>query len=251
MTSKIRKSCWLQDITWREYTIGFTKSTVFFVAVLYLFYESALPGIVLFPIWFFYFREWMEESARKKELEFRSQFRDSIQTLASALKAGYSSENAILETKNDLLPMYGPDYRISKEYSLMVHQIGLHIPVGQVLSEFAARVRQEDVENFVNVFVSAKRSGGDSIAIIRNAIKIISDKIDTEKEIQTMLAAKKLEFEIMSFIPFGIILYMKLTFGDFFQVLYGNLAGIAVMTAALIIYLFAYMLGKKLTRIEI
>ena len=35
------------------------------------------------------------------------------------------------------------------------------------------------------------------------------------------------------------------------NVMYGNFAGIAVMTGALILYLTAYMLGKKLTRIEI
>lgn len=51
--------------------------------------------------------------------------------------------------------------------------------------------------------------------IIKDAVKVISEKMETEKEIQTMIASKKLEFEIMSMIPFGMIGYMKLTFGDF------------------------------------
>ena len=84
----------------------------------------------------------------------------------------------------------------------------LNMPVSSVLEEFALRTGQEDVENFVNVFTAAKISGGDSISVIRNAVKIISEKIDTEKEIHTMLASKKLEFEIMCAVPFVIILYM-------------------------------------------
>ncbi len=43
-------------------------------------------------------KEWLEEMTDKKEEEFRVQFKDSIQIMAGALKAGYSAENAIRET---------------------------------------------------------------------------------------------------------------------------------------------------------
>ena len=48
--------------------------------------------------------------------------------------------------------------------------------------EFADRVNQEDVRNFVTVFVAAKRTGGDSIIIIRNAVKDISEKLKWRKK---------------------------------------------------------------------
>ena len=140
---------------------------------------------------------------------------------------------------------------VMKELELMVHQIEMNRPVGQVLEEFAERAEQEDVENFVHVFTAAKKSGGDSISMIRNAVRVISEKIDTEKEIQTMLASKKLEFDIMCAVPLVIILYMKMTFGEFLDVLYGNAAGAAVMTICLILYTGAYLSGRKLIRIEV
>ena len=80
---------------------------------------------------------------------------------------------------------------------------------------------------------------------------MISEKIDTEKEIQTVIAAKKLEFEIMCAVPFVIIIYMKLTFGDFLSVLYGNPAGAAVMSVCLGVYIAAYRFGRKTVRIEV
>ena len=82
-------------------------------------------------------------------------------------------------------------------------------------------------------------------------MKIISEKIDTEKEIHTMLASKKLEFEIMCAVPFVIILYMKMTFGDFLEVLYGNTAGMIVMSICFAVYIAAYRLGRYITRIEV
>ena len=108
--------------------------------------------------------------------------------MAGALKAGYSAENAIRETCHDLKPMYKSESRIIKEYEIMIRKLKIHIPVGQVLSEFAENVEQEDVDNFVTVFTTAQKSGGDSIVIIKDAVKVISEKMETEKEIQTMIA---------------------------------------------------------------
>lgn len=52
MKSRIKKNSWLQDITPSEYTVGIIKCTVRFLLILYLFYESILPAILLFPLWF-------------------------------------------------------------------------------------------------------------------------------------------------------------------------------------------------------
>lgn len=196
-------------------------------------------------------KDWIEDKAKQKEEQFRIQFRDSIQAMSAALKAGYSVENAIRETKKDILPMYGKDTRIVKEYERMAVRMDMNCTSAQAMAEFSDRVKQEDVENFVNVFAAAKISGGDGIAIIRNAVRIISEKIDTEKEISTLIASKKLEFEIMCIVPFVIIFYMKMTFREFMEVLYESTAGTVTMSICLIVYIAAYRLGRKMIHIEV
>lgn len=219
--------------------------------MLYVFYDSLLPAPFLFPIWMLYIKNWYEDISKKKEQEFMQQFRDSIQAVASVLKAGYSVENAIREAGRDIVPLYTENTRIRREYERMTHQLDMNMTAEDVLSGLAERTGQEDVKNFVNVFSAAKKSGGDSISIIRNAVKIISEKIDTEKEIQTMLAAKKLEFDIMCAVPFAIILYMKLTFAEFLSVLYGNITGAVIMSICICVYMGAYSFGRRIIRIEV
>lgn len=242
---------WLQDIKKSEYILGAIKTTVVFLLILYVFYGTFAAAPFLIPVWFLYMRDWIRDTAGKKEQQFRVQFRDSIQEMSAVLKAGYSVENAIREVSRELVPLYDKEFRIRKEYDRMTHQLELKMPVAEVLEQFAERTGQEDVEDFVNVFVAAKKSGGDSITIIRNAVRIISGKIDTEKEIQTMIASNKLEFEIMCAVPFAIILYMKLTFGEFLSVLYGNMAGMIIMTVCLCVYIAAYCIGRRIIRIEV
>ena len=227
------------------------KSVSLVLLAAYVFYDSFGAALILIPAGIFYMRDCIVDLSEKKEREFLGQFKDSIQAVAAGLKAGYSVENAIRGAERDIEPLYGPDKRIRREFSLMTRQLDMNMSTGAVLDEFAGRTGQEDVENFVNVFAAAKKSGGDSIAIIRNAVQLISDRIDTEKEIRTMIASQKLEFDIMCVVPFAIILYMKATFGEFLGALYGNAAGVCVMTVCLLLYVAAYRIGRKIIRIEV
>ena len=66
-----------------------------------------------------------------------------------------------------------------------------------------------------------------------------------------MIAARKYEQKLMSFMPAGIILYLRLTFQGFIDRMYGNLSGVAVMTVCLAIYAGALWIGKKMTDIRV
>ena len=102
---KTGTSLWRQDIRKYEYAIGILKATAAVAVMLYVFYDSFIPAPLLLPVWLIYMRDWQADISRKKEQELRLQFRDSIQVMASALKAGYSVENAIREAGRDISPV--------------------------------------------------------------------------------------------------------------------------------------------------
>lgn len=245
------KNLWQQDITFKERTKAGMKTAGMIGITAWLYYRRvwAVIFLILPGIWLY--REFLEEESKKKEQEFQKQFREMIQTLSSALNTGYSVENAFYETQKELKIQYPEEARISRELLLITRKLRMHIPVEQVLEEFAERVPSEDVKSFVTVFVTAKKSGGDMIGIIRNTTSQIGDKIEVKREIDTLLAAKKYEFQIMSMVPYGIIAYMSLSFSDFMEELYGNVTGIGVMTLCLGIYVGAYYLGVRLLRIDV
>ena len=102
--------------------------------------------------------------------------------MLASLNVGYSLENAIKETKKDLDILYNGQTAIQREFTYMIRQVFVQIPTEQILEEWADRVKQEDLQNFVNVFVTAKRSGGDLLSIIRDSIGQIRDKIEVEEK---------------------------------------------------------------------
>lgn len=251
MNLRTEKNCWQQDITYRD-RLGMVFKTVGILSITaWMYYGTFLVTVLFLPAGFWLYRIFQKEIEEKKEAEFQLQFKEAIQTLSTSLNSGYSVENAFYETQKELLIIYPPEARISRELVMIVRKLKMHVPIEQALKEFAEHTKTEDVQSFVEVFSMAKRSGGDMIAIIRDTVRQISDKIDVKREIDTILAAKKYEFRVMSVIPYIIIGYMSVSFPEFMESLYGNVVGIGVMTGCLAIYAGAYYLGIKMIKIEI
>ncbi|MDY2753459.1 MAG: type II secretion system F family protein [Blautia obeum] len=251
MRLHIPKNCWQQDITKSEYTWITIKSIAITGITAWLFYRSLWAVFLLAPVGGWNFWMLVQEQAHQKEKEFQLQFKEAILAVSSAMNIGYSVENAFREAQKELKKIYPEEARISKELQMIVRQLRVHVPMEQILEELSQRAPTEDVRNFVTVFVAAKKSGGNMIAIIQNTANQIGDKMDVKREIDTILASKRYEFRVMSVVPYAIIGYMSLSFPEFMECLYGNILGIGVMTICLVIYLAAYYLGLRIIRIEV
>lgn len=251
MKCKTRKSYWQQDISKREYAGAIFSGVILISVVSYLFYGTFYCAILLSPYLIRYMKSWKRQMIQKKRQAFCQQFKEAIQSLQAALNVGYSVENAMREAYLELRLLYKKDEPILREFRYMTRQLEMNLTVETILKEFAARVEEEEVQLFVAVFSMAKRSGGDMIGIIRNAVYQIGEKIDVKREIETMIAAKRLEFRIMSGVPFAMICYMKLSFPEFMNVLYGNVFGVVVMTLCLAVYVAAFEFGKRIVEIEV
>ena len=206
---------------------------------------------VLLPLGIKYYNRLIKQVEDKGKRRFERQFQDALQSLEAQLNVGYSMENAIKEVQRDLQIMYDKKTLVVREFTYMARQLNLNVTAEIAWKDFAARIALPEVDTFVTVFSLAKRSGGDSIMIIKNAVRQLGDKAEVKREIDTVIAAKKLEFRVMSMIPFGIIAYMRLTFPEFMSGLYGNLPGVIFMSICLAAYIAAWNLGCKIVEIEV
>lgn len=251
MKYKTKKNYWKQDISKNAYFKAFLQGAALITGISYLFYGTILGAILLSPYLIRYMKSWEKQMIQKKKQMFQLQFREAIRGLSSALNIGYSVENAMRETFRELHLIYKKDDFIMKEFRYMLRQLEMNLSVENIWKEFAARVEDEDARLFVTVFTMAKRSGGDAIGIIRSAVEQIGGKIEVKREIDTMMAAKRLEFKIMSVVPMAMICYLKMSFSGFMNVLYGNPFGVIFMTVCLVIYAGAFELGKHIVEIEV
>jgi tight adherence protein B len=216
-----------------------------------LFYQSILGCLLLSPLTYFYITRKKVELIKNRKWRLNLEFKDGLLALSAALEAGYSAENAFEEAYKDLSLLYTEDTLVMQELTYLIHQIHINIPVEKALNDFADRTGIEDIVSFAEVFSTAKRTGGDLIKVIKITGNIINDKIEVQREIITLIAAKKLESNIMKSIPLLILSYLLISSSGFLDPLYHNAFGIVIMTIFLIIYLAAYILVDIITTIEV
>ncbi len=217
----------------------------------YVFYDLIYAALIFLPMIFLFLRYVKWGLIRKRKDLLKIQFRDMIDSIASALKAGYSIENAFYESRKDMLRLHGRDSLIVKELDYFFLKLENGIPLETILSDFASRTGVEDISDFSEIFVLAKRNGGDFTGIIGKTVRIMKEKDETEREISVILSGRKYEQRVMCIIPICIVIYLRITSRDFLSVLYHNPAGAVIMTACLAVYIASYLISLKLIDIRV
>lgn len=235
----------------RQGMVACLEGTMLVGMIGYFFYQSWWACVFLLPVFAFFVREKKREEAKKRRQELSLQFKDLVLALSANMKAGYSIENALREAYRDMELLYGEDSLVCAEVRHMLRGLENNVILERLLYDLGIRSHVSDIMQFADVFMIAKRSGGNLTEILEKTAAVIEQKIETDKEIQLMISSKKMEQKIMNMVPFLIIFYIQTTSKGFFDVLYHNIVGIAVMTVCLLFYGAAYLFSKRIVEIEV
>lgn len=227
------------------------EAIVIIVTAAYIFYENILMALFLSPYIFIHLKESQRIQESKRRNILIKQFKDGIMAVSFALNVGYSIENAFSQAIEELVLLYGQDADIVIKFRNIIKRVNRNENLEDILMDFANDCKIEDIMYFAEVFKYAKRSGGDLIAIIKNTADIIQQKTEVSSEVETIVSGKRMEQKVMSAIPAVIIVYLKLTAGEFIDPLYGNWLGVLIMTGCLLVYLVSNMWSKRIVNIEV
>ncbi|MFQ9516018.1 MAG: type II secretion system F family protein [Eubacterium sp.] len=186
----------------------------------------------------------------KRVRMLRFQFRDMLDSLNTALGAGKNVPDSFLTVYNDLQLQYDSSSFIINELAVIISGMQNNVDIEDMLEDLGTRSGIDDIISFANVFRISYRKGGNIKDVIRNTYNIITEKMEIEDEIDTMLASNKMEQNIMIFMPIVLIALIKMMGADFADN-FVTPAGIASTTVAIAIFAAAYWLCKELMDIKI
>lgn len=239
------------ELSKKEWLLYGTEGILGAAVLDYVFYRSIRLFLILIPVGLL-FPLMLKKDLKKKRLEIlRGQFKDAILAVASGLNAGYSVENAFAVSLKEMEEIHGSDSMIVKEIRLILQKVRMNLTFEDALGDFAGRSGLDDVKNFADVFLAARKSGGELMKIIARTAEIIGEKIRIQEEILTATASRRMEQKIMSAIPVLIVIYIELTSPGFFAILYTTMGGRLLMTVCLGIYLVSCQMAKSFLEIEI
>ena len=224
-------------------TVGLAAAIVCFFA--WFFYRNLLFAILLSPLAWLIVRELQKRKGEKLRLSLTEQFKECILSVSASIQAGYAVENAFMESREDIRNLYGEHSEMYEELEGIRRGLVINISLEELLLDFGERSGCEEIMQFAQMFSIAKRGGGSLSAMISTSANLISQKIEARQEVDTILAGRKMEQNVMRLMPFGITFYVGSTYPGFFDPLYHELSGIGIMTLCLALYLAAVLVGEK------
>lgn len=230
------------------YSAGYTAIAL----VLFLFYHrvviSIIGGLLVVKLRPFY--EKHRAAARMEAL--RNQFKDLLYSLSASVSSGRHMGEALIEADDNLGVLYHDDEPIMQELHHMKRSMLENNESDTILlADFAERSKCEDIDNFVQVYITCRAMGGDLTKIISRTSEILTDKMNIQREIQAITAQKKLEGRLIALMPAAMLLALNLLSPSYIAPLYGTLPGILIMTGCLGLSAWGVYLMEKISSVEI
>lgn len=239
-------------MTLKEKRIFFTVGYVCIFFIIFLFYHSiplsCAAGVaikLLCP-----YAEHKLATARMRKLN--EQFKDMLYSLSASVAAGRQMDEALIEAEENLSMLYDEGEPIMNELRHMkVNIIENKESDKQLLKDFAFRSKSEDINNFVQVYITCRNMGGDLQKIIEHTTEILTDKMNIEREIKAITSQKKLEGRIISLMPLLMLTLMNIVSLSYLAPLYTTAMGRIVMTGALAATVYGMYLMERISEIDI
>lgn len=206
------------------------------------------PLQILMVPYLYYLRRRKEEKLRHR---YESGFRELLQSMMTSIQAGYSLENACRAAEKELISLRGESDPTILQLQKIVRGIELHIPVEQLFLEYARETELEDIYQFAIVLEIARGTGGNMVEVIRNAMEHLQKKMSTTEEVRVILSGKLLEKNIMLFMPFGVLIYMRVFNPSYTKCITETMGGHILISVVLAAVFGCFFWTERLIKTEI
>lgn len=186
----------------------------------------------------------------KQKKKLNNQFRDFLEAFNTSLGAGKNVVDSFHAVYDDLKLQYDEGAYILRELEVILSGMANNVDVEVLLQDMGARSGIEDIGSFANVFKICYRKGGNIKDTIRSTHSILTDKMEINEEIETVVTSNKTEQKIMIAMPIALIAMIKMMSPDF-AANFVTLTGIISTTIAIVMFVVAYMVGKVILDIKV
>ena len=236
------------DLSRKEkWTFAVLGYTAIFAGV-FLFFRSIPVSAAAGCSVYFLLPRYADSLAKSRKNELLGQFRDLLLVLSSSIESGHHMEESIMEASHSMRTIYPPDSPIMMELESMRKSLEENNASDvSLLTGFAERSCSEDIQDFVQVYLACRNTGGDIGKVIGHTSKIMTEKMEINNQIAVLTAQKKLEGRIISTMPIAMLLGLNILSPSYVTVLYTTPAGRLIMLLSMGGILTGMWLMEKLT----
>ena len=182
---------------------------------------------------------------KRRNNSFSEQLGDCLVTVANALRAGYSFQQAVEVIAREMEPP------ISEEFAKLTADIKMGVPLEVSLNEMDKRIDNADFTLVITAVLIQREVGGNLAQILDTISDTITDRIKMKREINALTAQGKFSAMILLVLPFALGIFMFAVNPSQIELLFSEPIGQMAVVAALIMDLIGFLIIRRIVNIEV
>ena len=191
---------------------------------------------------------YQQQCLDKQRNTLQKQFLSLLDSLSASFASGSNVRRSFENAYSDLVMQYKEDDFIVREAREIISGTEQNIGIEVMLKDFGERSGNDHIISFADVFETCYRKGGNMQSVILRTNDAIRERILISDEIQTKLTSNKMQLNVMSLMPIGIVAMLKMM-NPSFATAFASPVGILANTVAVAIFAGAYKYGQKVIAI--
>jgi len=180
---------------------------------------------------------------RRRRIE--AQALDTMELLASGLRAGYSVPQAI-----ELVAKHSPEPTAS-EFGLAGQEIALGVQLHEAISRLARRTTNRDYE-LVAIIVRVQHEVGGNLAQILDSVGgTLRERFELRRQVNALTAQQRLSSIILTVLPFALLLFLFVMDRSFVEPLFTVWLGRFVLALAGAMVFIGWAFMRNMGRVEV
>jgi tight adherence protein B len=189
-------------------------------------------------------RALVERKRGQRRDEFINQLPDVARVLSNGTAAGLSMAGAMELAARELAQP------AATEMGVVVQETRLGMPLEASLERLRERLPSREVAVLMTTLIIQQRAGGDTVRALSELGQTLEARKDLLREIRTMLSGAVFTSYLVAGMGAGTILMINAISPGIMRELTTTLAGLIALTVSVSLYVVAFVLIKRITKVE-
>jgi tight adherence protein B len=218
-------------------------AAIFFVLGLVV--ANILVGVILGAFGFVVPFLGIRHLKKKRVQKFNRQLVDALTQMSAAFKAGLTLPQAADNISKEIQPPLG------QEFSLLVKEIKLGIPIDEALSNLAARVGSEDLDLVVTSTNISRQLGGNMAEMYDIISATIRERFRLEGRIGALTAQGKMQGWVVALMPLALGAFLYYWRPDLMKPMLAATFGKVLVGVIIFMEIMGMLFIRKIVNIDV
>lgn len=188
---------------------------------------------------------WVMVLVNRRQRAFTEQLGDCLTTVANALRAGYSFQQAMDVVAREMEPP------ISTEFERMSTDVAMGVSLEDAMQQMNKRVGSADFDLVVTAVLIQREIGGNLAQILDTISETIQERIRMKREIKALTAQGRFSAWVLLMLPFATAAFCWVFNSDQMQLFVTEESGRIAIGVAIALELLGFIVVQKIVDIEV